>query len=385
MKKVEIIIEGLSALDSVQRERLTGWGRILYELPMIDSLAMELDSVYLPQVASIAGIGPIHENTSITAQMNQVRKAVGAEKSEALGLSGAGIVIALLDTGISPVEDLTKNENRIIAFKDFINGKNTPYDDNGHGTHVAGIAAGNGYNSGGRFRGIAPEASLVGVKILNDEGKGGGVEVLAGLQWTLDHAKEFNIRIINLSIGAEDCGSRDPLVKAVEAAWDMGLVVIVAAGNNGPKPQTVTSPGISKKVITVGASDDDKNVTIWGSALENFSGRGPTTECVIKPDILAPGANIISCLSQTPRKPQEGESVQVIQERYVLMSGTSMATPIVSGSVALLLQKYPDLLPDDIKYMLKKCATNLNHPPNRQGWGLIDLNNLLQMEGLHVR
>lgn len=249
---------------------------------------------------------------------------------------------------------------------------------------MAAICAGNGINSNGKYMGIAPEADIIGIKILDGAGKGGSAEVLAGLQWMLDNREKYNIKVCNLSIGTADTGASDPLIKAVNAAWDSGITVVIAAGNNGPKSGSVTSPGISRKVITVGASDDHMSVQIWGDTLINFSGRGPTMECIVKPDVIAPGSNIVSCLASSATIKQN-DRTRIISKHYLQMSGTSMSTPIITGAVALLLQKHPDLSPNDIKYMIKQNAVNMNYSPNQQGWGLIDIEKLLQGDAVHVR
>lgn len=255
-----------------------------------------------------------------------------------------------------------------------------------YASHVSGIAAGNGHCSGGKYEGIAPEANIISVKILDHLGRGNTARVLSGIQWVMDNKKRYNIRVMNLSIGAAEADSRDPLVKAVEAAWDQGIVITIAAGNNGPTPSSVTSPGTSRKVITVGTSDDYKEIIVSSNSLVNFSGRGPTPECIVKPDVVAPGANIISCLTPTPANSRlTSEESKIINKHYLQLSGTSMSTPIVTGAIALLLEKYPSLVPDDVKFMLKKCAVNLNYPKNQQGWGIIDVENLLLQEETHVR
>ena len=207
--------------------------------------------------------------------------------------------------------------------------------------------------------------------------------MLAGVQWLIDNRERYNIRIANLSIGTADAGSSDPLVRAVESAWDAGIVVLVAAGNNGPSPGTITSPGISRKIITVGASDDNKTVTIWGDSVVHFSGRGPTAECIVKPDIVAPGAEITSCLTNTPLSEARRASLRIVSPAYVEMSGTSMSTPVVAGAVALLLEKYPALTPNEVKLWLKQCAVSLRYTPNQQGWGLMDVDALLRKEVPH--
>jgi serine protease AprX len=234
--------------------------------------------------------------------------------------------------------------------------------------------------------GVAPECLFVGVKILDAAGRGNASDVLAGLQWIVDNRERYNIRVANLSIGASDAGSSDPLVRAVEYAWDSGVIVNIAAGNNGPAPGSVTSPGISRKAITVGAYDDNKPTNVWGARLVNFSGRGPTSECIVKPDILAAGEDVVSCLSNSPEiSPKRRAELRLVNEYYVKMSGTSMATPIISGAIALLLEKYPRLKPDDVKYLIKKSAKPLDYSKNRQGWGAIDISELLNQEGFHVR
>ncbi len=269
---------------------------------------------------------------------------------------GRGVTIAFLDTGICNIYDF---RNRILYFGDLVNGRKAPYDDNGHGCHVAGISSGNG-----KYKGIAPESDIVMLKTLNEEGKGNAADVLKGIKWIEENYRKYNIRVVNMSIGAGGETKNDPLVAAVERLWELGMVVVTAAGNNGPRPCTISSPGTSRKVITVGASDEENDKS--GS----FSGRGPTREHIIKPDILAPGNNIYSCQCNG---------------KYKGLSGTSMSTPIVSGAAALLLEKYPRMSPDDVKYMLKLSATKLGYPANRQGWGLLNIKKLLEQEAVYVR
>ena len=223
--------------------------------------------------------------------------------------------------------------------------------------------------------GIAPECDIVGVKVLDKKGQGNSINVLMGMQWVMDNRQRYNIRVVNLSVGTLDMGRNDPLVKAVEAMWDEGVVVVAAAGNNGPSKSTVTSPGVSRKIITVGAADDHRHVEIWGDDLVNFSGRGPTSECIIKPDCIAPGANIVSLLSSPDAR--RGEQDKIVDKYYLELSGTSMATPIVSGAIALLLQKRPTLTPDEVKLKLKKSCRCLGHHPNHQGWGLLNIEKLI--------
>lgn len=372
-------------MDNTKEEKINELGIVKYKLPIINSYVLEIPETSLKKLKKLENIKAVHQTTHITAQMQEERKAVKADVAHKQGLTGRGVTIAILDTGISTVSDLTLPYNRILAFKDIINSKTTPYDDNGHGTHVAGIAAGNGLRSNGKYMGIAPECNIVGVKVLDKLGRGNSANVLAGIQWVFDNKEKYNIRIVNLSVGTADTSKNDPLVKAVESLWDKGVVVTAAAGNNGPTPSSITSPGISKKIITVGAADDHRKVEIWGDSLVNFSGRGPTSDCIIKPDVIAPGTCIVSCLTSTLiDNKSKKKGIKVIDNYYMELSGTSMATPIVCGAIALLLQKHKSLTPNEVKYMLKKSCHNLNYPQNHQGWGLVDIEKLISEEVLHV-
>ncbi len=381
-KKVQLILE--CNMTQAKELLISEIATLKYRLPSINSYVVEIYEKDLPKIKNLEGLKAVYENTRITAQMDNARKILKADFAENNGYTGKGITIAFLDTGIAPLKDFTYPENRIIYFKDFVNNKTEPYDDNGHGTHVTGICAGNGTLSEGKYKGIAPMANIISLKTLNNKGSGNSSDVLAGIQWIIDNAKKYNIKIANLSIGTEPQNSDDPLVKAVEYAWDSGIVITTAAGNNGPKSSTITSPGTSKKVITVGTANDNNFVNISGTSVINFSGRGPTRECVIKPDILAPGTDIISCMTPTPYK-SEKEEINKVGENYMRLSGTSMSTPMITGAIALLLEKYPKMEPDDIKYALKCCAVDLNFPQNRQGWGMADIKKLMKEEEFHVR
>jgi serine protease AprX len=272
-------------------------------------------------------------------------------------LTGRGIGVAILDTGIYPHVDF---DNRILAFQDMINNKASMYDDNGHGTHIAGVLAGSGKNSGGRYRGIAPEAGIAAVKILYGDGTGSSGDAIRGMEWILQMKKELNIRIVNISIGTTNASNdvlESAMIEEAEKLWENGIVVVAAAGNNGPGEGTVTSPGISRKIITVGAYDE-MFVRRGGKWKKYYSGQGPTQECIMKPEIVARGNRVIGCANQ--------------RYGYQEKSGTSMAAPYVSGMIARLLQKYPDMSPKDVKIRLHDRAVDLGLPKSIQGWGTIN-------------
>lgn len=263
-------------------------------------------------------------------------------------------------------------DDRIVAFADMLHGRTELYDDNSHGTHVSSIIGGSGRMSGGRYEGMAPKCQLVVVKVLDEKGNGNIGNVLHEIQWVLENRARFQIRIVNISVGTLPSVNEEgaeKLVQAVEALWDVGIVVVTAAGNYGPRPGSITSPGISKKVITVGSCDDQFYMEEGKKKRKSYSGRGPTAECVVKPDLLAPGSYITSCNARYREKGQKP---------YTMKSGTSMSTPVVSGAIALLLSKYPDMSNVEVKLRLRESSIDIGRPQNEQGWGLLNVEKLLK-------
>ncbi|KIR02044.1 peptidase S8 and S53, subtilisin, kexin, sedolisin [Lachnospiraceae bacterium TWA4] len=196
------------------------------------------------------------------------------------------------------------------------------------------------------------------MKVLDGNGNGKVSHVLSGFQWLLDHHREYNIRVVNISVGAttdRKTNEHSPLYKMVGKLWDAGMVVIAAAGNEGPRKGSITSPGIHPKIITVGCSDDLRNY---------HSGRGPVPKsCVVKPEVLAPGANVVSCSNKLG---------------YTIKSGTSMATPRVTGAMALLCEACPTLTNGQMKLCLKNSSKDLHLPKSQQGWGLLQIERLIK-------
>lgn len=330
--------------------------------------------------------------------MERAGRMVHAKMAYAAGYTGIGTTAAVIDTGIGAHPDIPAE--RLLFFRDFVNRKGMPYDDSGHGTHVCGILAGNGRLANGKWRGIAPECSLVVLKALNQNGDGEVSDVIAALKWVLERGKEFGIRVLNLSFGAS-CEEKEEdskkLLSLVEQIWDAGICVVGAAGNLGPGRNSVTLPGCSSRIITVGASER-------GMIANRYSGRGPGRDGSMKPDLVAPAGSIRS-LSPLRYRMMEGRAkffrdgqsgslpdkaaweVLLLQEQmrrrifmsgYAVKSGTSMSTPMVSGAICLLLQKEPELSPDEIKHRLWQSAFDLGYPAEQQGRGMLDLERLLE-------
>lgn len=302
--------------------------------------------------------------------MFRVRNQIGCTKELVDSCGKYGVTVAMLDTGVAQHPDFDK---RVIAFKDFVNYKQVVYDDSGHGTHVAGCICGNGRLSDGKFAGIAPVSRLVVGKVLNHKGDGMIECMIEGIEWILDCRARYDIRILNISIGMGEATEKERmerLLKKVEQAWNSGLIVVCAAGNSGPEPMSLSPLGARKQVITVGCHEGG----YFGDRqdlCENYSGRGPSIYEMKKPDIVAPGTEIMSCNAFLEKRGMRYKNA------YITKSGTSMATPIVSGALALLLQKYPFYSNEQAKRKLHYTAKDLMEPWNKQGYGMVQVNSLL--------
>lgn len=382
--KVQVIVH---CMEYEKRQKLfESLGSIKYKLPMINAYVIEVDEEGLEVIKSMEGLLEVEMDAHITAQMNRVGEIIESHWAHEHGYTGRGVGVAIVDTGIALHKDFIEGGNRVTGFVDFIDQRTEPYDDNGHGTHVAGIIGGNGFSSKGKYVGVAPECNFIGVKVLDHRGDGNISDVLAGLQWIMDNRKKYNIRIVNISVGTASKDNLDEnslLVQGVNAVWDHGIVVVVAAGNNGPGPMSISTPGISRKVITVGSSDDNIAAEVFGSGRsKDYSGRGPTPFCIKKPDIVAPGSNIISCnISRYSAKAKNGDVKLATYDApmmYTIKSGTSMATPVVSGAIALLLSAHPELTNREVKLRLRGCAVDMGQHWEKQGWGLLNVRRLLE-------
>lgn len=303
--------------------------------------------------------------------MLRVRWQVGCSDELVESCGREGITVAMLDTGVAFHPDF---DHRIIDFKDFVNGKNRRYDDSGHGTHVAGCICGSGMVSNGRYKGIAPYSRLVVGKVLDYKGDGLIENMVQGIEWVLERKREYDIRVLNISIGMGERAEEERinrLLSLVERAWSEGLVVVCAAGNMGPEPMSLSPLGASRQVITVGCHEGG----YFGKRdhlCEDYSGRGPSPYEMKKPDLVAPGTDIVSCNAGIARRGR------YYRNAYVTKSGTSMATPTVSGAAALLLQKYPFYTNAQVKQKLQYTAMDLNEPWNKQGWGMVRIDRLLK-------
>ena len=386
-----VIIQKVSAADHAPEAAVVRLGgRITRELSIVDGFAATVPVAALDSLAAERGIRVISLDRKVmvaeageNGSPNSVYpKVVRSNVANAAGITGVGVTIAVVDTGITEVTDLA---GRVVPIqnggmlggtspcKNF-SGESTCNDSYGHGTFIAGIMAGNGAASNGKWKGVAPQAKVLSVKIAGATGAADVSNVLAGIQWVVSFKTQYNIKILNLSLGTNSTQTyrTDPMNYAVEKAWDAGIVVVVAASNLGPDAGTVSKPGDDPWVITVGATDDHGTVGLNDDTVPNFSARGPTAaDGLSKPDIAAPGGHIISL--RAPGSEIDTRFPTYIDGAYRKGSGTSMSTAVVSGTAALMLQANPSWSPNRVKYALTATAQNAaSNNPMDVGAGVVD-------------
>lgn len=308
------------------------------------------------------------------SRIDSVKEVLTVQDVWDMGITGKDVTVAVIDTGVAHHPDLGA---RLIDHVDFVNGRNgleNAYDDNGHGTHCAGLVAGDGTKANGKFKGPAPDANIVSVKVLGGAGGGSLSNIEQGIRWCIENKERLNIKVLSMSLGANANlhEAHDVIAKSVNEAIDAGLIPVIAAGNSGPGIRTIGTPAITKNAITVGAYDDKNTATHDDDTMAFFSSRGPTTrDGLVKPDIAAPGVNMVSLLS--PKSELQDANVTKIDPYYVLLSGTSMATPVVAGVVALMLQANPELTVAQAKEIVVSTAEPMADTPGILGGaGLVD-------------
>ena len=324
----------------------------------------------LDWLASQPEIDALSLDRAVRDTMQRTATSIGALwVGGQLGVSGTGVGVATIDSGVSPTHpDL---DGRVLHFADFVGRQVSPYDDYGHGTHVAGIVAGSGRASNGARRGVAPGAHLVVLKALDQRGVGFTSNVIAAIEYAIEHRRAFNIRVINLSVAASVYESylTDPLTVAARRAVDAGIVVVAAAGNRGRTASGnavyggIASPGNAPWVLTVGAISENGTTSRNDDAVAEFSSRGPSAlDLEVKPDVVAPGVAIESTTEPSSAlfNSHPGSRLWGAQasahEPYLSLTGTSMSAPVVSGVVALMIEANPRLTPNAVKAIVQYTA-----------------------------
>jgi len=359
-------------------------GTIDDDLPLVNGVGATVPGAAVDRLAADAAVASITLNrygkfSNLTyddaATASSFARTSGATTAWAQGNLGQGVGVAVIDTGISSMNDL---KGRIVFGPD-LSGEASTVDTHGHGTVMAGVIAGSGDDSAGRaggaFTGVAPKAHVVSVKVAGRNGVVDVSTILQAMHWVSAYKDQYNIRVLNLSWGTASTQSHtvDPLNYAVQRLWRQGIVVVVAAGNTGPNAGTITKPGDDPMVITVGAYDDKQNTDLADDAMASWSSRGPTAAGIVKPDLVASGRFVIA--SRSLGSKIEADNPKALQPpSYIRGSGTSQAAAVTAGNVALLLAARPELTPDQVKALLRNTANPIGGKAgNDQGRGRLQL------------
>jgi serine protease AprX len=375
-RSVEVIVQfenGVSQSGAQKFVRSNG-GRVTGELPIINGLAVSTTAGKADRLASEDGVRAVSLNGKVRkssldaeALATSYNQSIQSPKAWGRGATGEGVGVAIIDTGIAgDLADFRNSQgdsaSRVVSSAVINPDATNAGDSYGHGTHVAGIIGGNGFNRSssdplyGKYAGVAPDADLINVKIADEQGNSTVLDAIYGLQFVVDHKDDYNIRVVNLSFESTSAQSykTDPLDAAAEAAWFSGIVVVAAAGNRGSDSDAVShAPGNDPYVITVGAADDQGTKQTADDSVASWSSRGLTQDGIAKPDVVAPGAHIVSNLAPNSEFTSLCPSCVTAGE-YIRAGGTSMAAPMVAGAVADLLQAHPGWTPDQVKGVLAR-------------------------------
>lgn len=351
--RLECIVKAFD-FDRLKKYILHKKIEVLHEYLFINSMHLRVNKKELYSLADLSQVAFVYSLAQANALMDVAKNVLEVDST---ALTGRGVNIAFIDTGIASHCDFLLGQNRIIYFKDFVKDKTKHYDDNGHGTFVSGVCCGNGSLSAGKFCGVAPGANIISLKALNGAGEASADKILEAMEWVYLNHKAYNIKVVCMSFGSEPIGFNDPIMAGSEALWKEGVTVVAAAGNSGPEFQTIKSPGVSSQIITVGGFDDNRLEKSDFSAnffeIAPFSSRGPAFQR-FKPDLVAPSVDITSCGTKN---------------QYSVLSGTSVATPMIAGMVALMLEKNSSLTPRQIKMKLCSSCKQITFNKNLEGYG----------------
>jgi len=381
-----IVRETVPSTDAAERLVTGLGGTVTHELPIIGAFSARLPASELPALAGsdsvglVWGDGRIRMSSTSTSVYDSAAPNTAWRQSIRLtqvegNYNGAGVTVAVLDTGVTPTADL---DGRLLARVD-LTPDHDGWDRYGHGTHMAGIISGNGATSGGQWRGVAPGANLVSVKVAGTDGSTDVSVVIAGMQWVLASRYQYNIRVLNLAFGTDSRQSYsiDPLNYAVEQVWFSGILVVASAGNRGPDANTINKPGDDPFVVTVGAADLRGTSERWDDVVAPFSSWGLTPDGFAKPDLVAPGITIVS--TRAPGSTVDSlHPAARLGDYYFKGTGTSQAAAIVSGVAALMFQANPWLTPDLAKAALLHSAYKLPNYRTGGGAGLVDASGAVQ-------
>jgi serine protease AprX len=387
---LSVIVQKVTGATDVEKQVSSLGGKVTKDLSIINAFSAEMTAAAAMKTARLQDVHWVSLDAPMVSTAcsqcidtgklaNTYIRAIRADQvwNNSPYRQGQGIGVAVVDSGVNPNGDLyTSGVNRQVVDVRFNSDSNQNTSDGyGHGTHVASIVGGDGSESGGMYIGVAPRVNIINVKVSNDDGSAMMTDVVAGLQWVLENKNTYNIRVVNLSLNSSVAESyhTSPLDAAVEILWFNKIVVVASAGNHGGG--AIYPPANDPFVITVGATNDKGTNSISDDVMASFSAYGQTSDGVKKPDLVAPGTNITARLVNQNMGLALAHPANKVGTAYFRMSGTSMAAPMVSAAVALLLQDEPNLTPDQVKYRLMATANKSwsGYNSTKSGAGYLDI------------
>lgn len=377
-RKIPIIICYKDNLKMIKSKILYNGGKIKHEYQHVKAVSCEMSPYSVDKLSEIPEISYISIDHKASLTLKNAAEAMGIKHARVFSLTGKGIGIGLIDSGVFPHPDLTLKRNAISFFYDLINGFEKPYDDNGHGTFSSGCIAGSGTLSSNTCGGAAPDSNLCVIKAFDASGNGFMSDIIKAMDVLIDLKDKYNIRIICLPFEFPYLNKMkvNPLEKIITNALEADIAVITPSGNLGPQPYSIYFPGNIKDVITVGGcSCNDNNIKNY--RISSYSGRGPTHDGTPKPDIVAPSTAITSLASNISYNP--GARIKPgIKNPYTTMSGTSASCALIAGVCALILEKTPELKPCDLKSVLTLSTLSIGENKFSQGNGLMIFDKILK-------
>jgi serine protease AprX len=374
-RRIEAIVQLQpgAASDLVRARIAAEGGTVFDEIPLINGLGVRLPAADAAALADMPGVRAVSLNAKVVSSgaldasklASAYIQSIRAQKAWEVGYTGKGVGIAIIDSGLAGgLPDFAAGNGTSRGVVSAVVNPRTgdAKDSFGHGTHVAGLAAGNGFQRApsdplyGKYTGVAPKANIIAVKADDGNGATDVISLIDGLHFVVTHAKQYNIGVVNMSVrtASENSYKTDPLDAAAEAVWRHGVAVVAAAGNLGAAADAVNhAPGNDPYVITVGAVDDHGTKTIDDDTVESWSSRGTTQDGFAKPDVLAPGSHMVAPLAPGSYYASACPSC-IVDGQYLRIGGTSMAAGVVSGAIATILQAHPEWTPDQVKGTLMK-------------------------------
>ncbi|HWL34964.1 MAG TPA: S8 family serine peptidase [Frankiaceae bacterium] len=397
VSRVVVATTDEQAAERVNRALRTHGAARVQPLKVVNGFAADVPASYVPSLRRLPGVRSVTVDSRLRLMSTEpgldvgnpgslaaISRIVNADRAWEAGVTGQGVDVALIDSGISPVQGLTSGN--VVNGPDLSFESQSPaltrLDTFGHGTHMASIIAGRDAVASGAayaadtasYKGIAPDSRIVSVKVADHSGATDVSQVIAGIDWVVQHRRDngLNIRVMNLSFGTDSTQwyRIDPLSFAVENAWRKGIAVVVAGGNNGRDTGSLANPAQDPYVIAVGASDSNGTKNVLDDTVPAFSSRGSSTRYV---DVVAPGVSVHGLRNPGSAIDQQFPSARS-GERFFKGTGTSQAAAVVSGSAALLLSRYPSLTPDQVKKHLMDTATPFDGAGVRgRGQGVVNV------------